>query len=662
VRPSPRPARLEKLLRDGQAFLTRGQASSARNRLREAAKLAPHDARARFLLGGALLACGEADQARIELEAADALAPGAPEILANLGLARQQSGARDEAIETFRRALALSPGEPGIRLNLANALIDARRADEALALLAPAQGPAACALLLARAQALLELERPEEALAAAEEAARLEPDSNDTITARFTAMGRAGRYLEAIALAETIVARGDPLGNALTSVAAYRARMGDQAAAVAAIERAIARAGGEAAAPVQNLRFRAFRALYLDPENAARNGALHRAFGRAQEAVRPLPAPAVAAGPPRPPRIGFVSADFRRHSVASFLAGPLAALDRDRVGIFAYSNVEREDDVTARFRRSTHGWRDVHRRAPDAVARDIRADGIDVLFDLSGLTAGDRLDVFARKPAPVQITWLGYPYSTGLTRMDWRIGDPVSDPADMPRDDHTEKILRLRHFLCYAPLDPVAPPAPARPARREPAFGAFNNPEKYDDATLAQWRRVFARLPSARLVMRQYAFRFADVRDAWRARMAGIGLPPDRLDIAPYDEATPAASFAIHDDVDVCLDPLGYNGTTTTCQALWMGVPVIVVAGRAHAARVGASIMAAAGLPEFVARDADDAVEKIVSLAADGPRLAEYRRSLRDRVAANALCDAAGFARDFEAAIESVLRDPRARS
>lgn len=649
-------SRYEKLLSDGQGFLSRGQYPSARNRFRDAAKLDPRDPRGHFLLGATLLAAGEAQEALRALESADALAPGNVEILGNLGLAQCQSGDRAQGSITLRRALTLRPDDPGLRLNLANALIDDDRAGEALPLLEAAFGPAACAILLARSQALLALDKPNAALAAARDAARIEPESADTINALFKAYEHAGRLHEAIREAERLVARGDPLKTALSGIATCHARMGDQAAAVATIERAITAAGGEAYSPPEQLRFRAFRALYLDIENAAANGAYHRAYGAMLERTRPLSVPAISRDPTRPLRVGFVSPDFRRHAVMSFFLAAIPALDHAQFRLFAYANVDKPDDATARVRDAIADWRDIHKKSADVIVKTIREDGIDILVDLAGLTAGERLDVFARKPAPVQITWLGYPYSTGLKRMDWRIGDPVSDPPAIARDDHTEKMLLLKHFLCFAPIDPV-PEALPRTIDGPPVFGAFNNPEKYDAATLAQWSAIMARIPAARLLLRQYAFRFADVRDAWIKRFGDVGIAADRIDIAPYDDKIPAASFAIHDEVDLCLDPLGYNGTTTTCQALWMGVPVIVTPGRAHAARVGASIMAAAGLPEFVARDEADAVEKIAALAQDRARLAEYRRTLRNRLQASPLCDAAGFARDFEDKLRFAWRE-----
>lgn len=644
--------RYEKLLIDGQGFLARGQIASARNRFRDAVRLAPADARAHFLLGTALLAEKDAAGARLALAAADARAPGNPEVLANLGLAQAQDGDRAAGIATLRRALELRPGEPGIKLNLAGVLVDEGRAQEALDLLRDIDESReiACAVRLARSQALLALDRPSEALTAADAAASLEPDSPDVRHARFLALQRMGCYRSAVELARTL-----PGPEAALSAASCLARMGDARDAFETLDRAIRLAGGPAHAPVAMLQARAMRTIYdfgADPVRAAR---AHRDHGARLESAREFARHANSRDPERRLRVGFVSADFREHSVMCFFLEPLARFDRARIEPFLYSGVPEPDAITGRVRALASGYRDIRKLDADAAARAVREDAIDILIDLAGLTAGTRLDVFARRPAPVQATWAGYPYTTGLARVDLRLVDPVSDPPGEEEAGYTEKLVRLRHFLCFRPLVDTPAPAP-RDGAGPIVFGAFNNPEKIDPPTVAHWAEVLKRCAGSRLVMRQSWLRFSDVRDAWRARFVSAGLAEDRLDFGPFVEG-PGASYAIHDEVDICLDPLGYNGTTTTCQALWMGVPVIVTPGHAHAARVGASLMAAAGLPEFVARDPDDAIARIASLAADRPRLAAYRRTLRERVAASALCDAGAFARDFEAKLRLAWRE-----
>jgi protein O-GlcNAc transferase len=650
---SGRAPRQDKLIADGQAFLARGQLSSARNRFRDAAKLAPDDPRGHFFLGAVLLAENDADGALPALRAASTLAPDNPDVAANLGLALAGTGDRAGAIAALRQALARKPGHPGFKVNLANVLIDERRYADALAELADAGDSSD--VLLVRSQALVLLDRPAEALAAAEAALALEPDSPEALVAKRAALRHADRVRETLAICRRLIARGDPSREAYLVGATNLVGLADREGAKRMLADAIAAYGGPETVPVEVLQAQGFRLVGDDPKDTAEIGRLHRAAARRLEHVPAFERFENSPDPERRLRVGFVSGDFRRHAVMEFLTGPLAAFDRARLDIHLYSNVVDADVMTERARAAADGFRDIHKIPAAQVAQTIRADHIDVLVDLSGHTIGNRLDVFARRPAPVQITWLGYPYSTGFKRIRWRLTDEIADPPDRPRDDYSERLIRLDRFLCYGTRDDLAPARP-RPESGPPVFGSFNNIEKYDDPTLAHWAAILARCPGSRLVVRQRPMRAAEIREAWRDRFVALGIAADRLDFAPFGDL-PNAQYAIHDDVDICLDPLGYNGTTTTCTALWMGVPVIVVPGEGHAARVGASLMAAARLPEFVAADPEEAIERIVALAQDRPRLAEYRRTLRDRVRASPLCDAAGFARDFEEKLRFAWRD-----
>ncbi len=646
-------ARYEKLLLDGQAFMARGQYASARNRFRDAAKLFPRDPRGHFLLGTVLLAEKDGSGARAALEVALRLAPDNVEVEANLGLALAECGDRIGARGLLERALRARPGDPGICVNLANVLIDLGEAQAALDLLAGLNGTVE--VLLARGQALIELGRPAQALEEAQQALALEPNAPDIVNAKRIALQRLGRWREALTLAERLATMGDPTGEAYLSIATIQAGLGDIPGATATLDKAIAAAGGPNACPVPLLQMRAIRLFYVDGGAGDVAAQLHAAAGARIESVPAFDHFDNRRDPDKPLKIGFVSPDFRAHSVMSFLLGPLAAFDRSRVSIHLYANVRTPDRITARARELAQGYRDIFKVPAIEVAKTVRADGIDVLIDLAGHTADNRLDVFARRPAPVQMTWLGYPYSTGMRRIRWRLTDAIADPNDQSRRDYSERLMRLERFLCFTPREAIGP-ASARPPG-PPVFGSFNNLDKYDDASLDLWARALTRTPGSRLIVRQPALRFAEVRETWILRFAARGIESDRLDLAPFDDSRPNAQFTIHDQVDLCLDPLGYNGTTTTCQALWMGVPVIVTPGRAHAARVGASIMAAAGLPEFVACDEADAAEKIVALAQDRARLAEYRRTLRSRLQASPLCDAAGFARDFEDKLRFAWRE-----
>lgn len=614
--------RLQKTLSAGHIFLGRGQLSSARNKFRDAIKLAPDDPRGHFFLGAVLLAQNNAAQALPALRDADRLAPNNVDVVSNLGLALSGIGDKTAARAALERAVAMRPDDDRIKVNLANVLIDLEP-EAALELLSGVRG--SCDALLARAHALIVLDRAAEALELTRTARALEPDSPDIIDAERVALQKLGRF-------------------------------GDTKTVLDALDSTIAAFGGDDAAPVELLSVRASRRIYLDGGASVSTQNCHRAAGRRFDALRSVEDFERAPDPERRLRVGFVSPDLREHSVMNFLLAPLAAFDRERISTHLYANVRKPDGITERAKRLAESHLDISRMDAETTARQIRKDGIDILIDLAGHTNANRLDVFGHRPAPLQMTWLGYPFSTGMKRVQYRLSDPIADPPDLPRPGYTERFLHLDHFLCFAPL---SAPAPARPREGNApiVFGAFNNFDKYDDGTLRFWARVMDRLPNTSLIVRQRQFGDAQTRDIWRKRLAANGFDPQRVDLGPFDDSRPDAHFTIHDEVDICLDPLIYNGTTTTCNALWMGVPVVVVAGEPHAARVGASIMAAAGLPEFVARDEADAVEKIAALAQDRARLAEYRRTLRNRLQASPLCDAAGFARDFEAKLRMVWRE-----
>lgn len=620
---SGQAARFNKLLAGGQNFLARGQLSSARNRFREAAALAPHDPRGHFFLGAALLALGNPMEALPALRNADRLASDNADIATNLGLALAGSGDTAAARAALERAAALRPQDSRIKINLANVLMDSGAAKQALEVLMNA-GDSVDALL-ARAQALIALDRPAEALDMARAAGALAPGSADVAETERVARRKLGAF-------------------------------GNIADSITAAEEAVAAAGGEAHAPVEILSLRATRLLYFDGGMGVRTQSAHLVAGQRRETTRAFEGPARRSESERALRVGFVSPDLRAHSVMNFLLGPLAAFDAERLAIHLYSNAPQPDRVTERAQALAQGYLDIRPMDAESTARRIRDDGINILIDLAGHTGGNRLDVFGYRPAPIQMTWLGYPFSTGMKRVQYRLTDRVADPPDLARPGYTERFLYLNHFLCYAPLDAQEPPKP-RSGDAPLVFGALNNLDKYDSGTLRLWARTMARLPDSRLIVRQRDLLHGQTRDAWRDRLVEHGFDPQRIDLGPFDDSRPNAQFAIHDEIDICLDPLIYNGTTTTCNALWMGVPVIVVAGQPHAARVGASIMAAAGLPEFVARDEADAAEKIVALAQDRARLAEYRRTLRGRLQASPLCDAAGFARDFEDKLRFAWRE-----
>lgn len=361
--------------------------------------------------------------------------------------------------------------------------------------------------------------------------------------------------------------------------------------------------------------------------------------------------------PDRKLRVGYVSSDLRQHSVAYFLLSLLENHDQEQVHVTAYSNSAAVDDITKRIQSSVDAWCPIAGAPDDLVAAGIRNDRIDVLVDLAGHTAGHRLGVFAQKPAPIQITWLGYPGSTGLDAMDYRCSDPLADPPGDTRRYSSEQVLLLpRTTWCYLPLSgaPEVTPAPAL-NRAGVTFGSFNNFGKISPVTLDLWAEVLRRTPGSRLVLKNVGMGSLAAMERTREQFARRGIPVDRVEMLSQDQSL-LDHLRRYNDVDISLDTFPYHGTTTTCESLWMGVPAITLAGHNHASRPGPSLLHTVGLADLVAESPAEYVEKAVQLAGDVPRLAEIRAGLRGRMLESPLMDGQSFARDMEAAYRQVWR------
>jgi predicted O-linked N-acetylglucosamine transferase (SPINDLY family) len=368
------------------------------------------------------------------------------------------------------------------------------------------------------------------------------------------------------------------------------------------------------------------------------------------------------ANPPDPEkrlRIGYLSVEFREHLGAYFLPPLFEAADRGRFEIVCYSILPdaHADAYTARFKAQADGWRTIGHLDDDALAAQIRADGIDILVDLAGHSGLNRLPMLARRPAPVQVTWLGYPNGTGMASVGYRIVDPVSDPIG-PTDAHAvETLVRLpAPFLCFRPpvSAPSVVPLPAG-ATGTVTFGSFNKLSKITDGTVALWAEVLRRVPDSRLLLKDRPLSDPGTAAMMRARFAAAGIDPARLDLVGFIRDA-AGHLGAYNRIDIALDPHPYNGTITTCDTLWMGAPLVTLAGGRHAARVGASLMTAIGLPELVAATPDHYVEIAAGLAGDLTRLMRLRMGLRERLRASALCDEARFMRNLETAYRLMWR------
>ena len=353
-------------------------------------------------------------------------------------------------------------------------------------------------------------------------------------------------------------------------------------------------------------------------------------------------------------RIGYVSADFRSHSLAYFIEPIWAHHDRGRFELFCYSNTRRTDDVTARLRSHTDHWRDITALSDEAAAALVSEDQIDILVDLSGHTADSRMLVFARQPAPLQLTYVGYPNTTGLAAMDYRISDVRMDPPGVSDAMYTESLLRMPHSLwCYRPPAgmPAVGPLPAL-QRGVTTFGSLHNFSKLNHKVLDVWARMLARNSTSELLIAGVPA--GETAARLRARFATHGIDPARLQLigkVDFDEY-----LKLYQRIDIGLDAFPYAGGTTTCESLWMGVPIITLAGNHGVSRAGVSLLTAVGLQELIADDSGRYIEIAVDLANSPHRLAEMRAGLRERLQRSPLMDEAGFTRDFEAALTGAFQ------
>jgi predicted O-linked N-acetylglucosamine transferase (SPINDLY family) len=357
--------------------------------------------------------------------------------------------------------------------------------------------------------------------------------------------------------------------------------------------------------------------------------------------------------PSRILRVGYVSPDFRENAVMVFMAPVLAHHDPAEVRVFLYGSVRRPDATTARIRTSSPAFRDISRLSDGAAAERIHADEIDVLVDLAGHLGEGRLPIFAQRPAPVQVTYMGYPNTTGLRAIDYRLTDAVADPPGEP-SYHVEELFRLpRGFSCYAPPveAPSVSPSPAL-ARGWVTFGSKHKIEKLNPSVVSLWARVLHEVPRSRILLYRHRLD-GEIREQVVQRFAAHGIAADRIDLR---NRMPDGRhhLAVYEEIDVSLDAFPWTGPTTACDALWMGAPVVTWSGARHAERMVASILASAGLGECVARSPDEYVAIAARLAADVDALAELRRGLRARVAASPLCDGPSFTRDLEAAYRAM--------
>jgi protein O-GlcNAc transferase len=624
--------------------------------IREAIRQKPSEPVYYDNLGKIFQAQGRAAQAAECFEAVIRCRPADAAALVNLGNSYYRLGRPDDAIACYRRALEQQPDCLDAWINLGHTLNQTGRSEEGIGWLRKAldRKPDCVEALLNLGAVLGDRGESEAAAALARRALSIKPDFAEAHHNLGVALRSQGRLSEAAAsYREALRLKGDRAETAsgLGVVLLEQGRLDEAAAAF----REALRIDPRFAVAHSNLLFCLNYFSDLDPSQIYTE---HLRWEKEQAAaLLPLRKPhANHPDPGRRLRIGYVSPDFRSHPVAHLFGPLLAAHDRRQFECFCYSSTLQPDAVTRSLQMLAGAWRDVHALTDEQLARLVREDGIDILVDLAGHTAGSRLRAFAAGPAPVQVTYIGYPNTTGLSAINYRITDAWADPVGA-EGFHSEELVRLPSgFFCYQPLSD-APPVADQPFYRSGVFtfGSFNNRSKITADVVAVWAAVLRQSSNCRLLLKAKALGDEGTRQELLRMFAAHGVEPGRIELAGVI-ANAASHLAEYGRVDLALDTFPYNGTVTTCEALWMGVPVVALAGRTHAARVGVSILSRIGLSEFVTGSIDEYIAGAVHWSANPGRLRELRAGMRERLVRSPLCGAALVARELEQAYRQMWR------
>lgn len=597
-----------------------GRLDEAEASYRRALQINPDYAEAHYNLGNLLKDLERLDESEASYRQALALKPDWAVAYNNLGAILQDLNRLDESAENLRLALRIKPDYAEAHYNLGKTLLNLRKLDQAVASFCRARelNPKHAETHAKLGDTFKELSWLDEAEASYRKALEINPDSILTQCALGNVLYELNRLDEAMSIYRQVLDSQPDIAVIRSNLLFFHNLLANRPPSHYLAE---ARQYGQITADKVTTRFTEWSCA-MQPERL---------------------------------RIGFVSADLKNHPVGYFLESLLNHLDPNTVELIAYPASRKSDGLTARIKPRFSAWKPIVDLTDEDAARLIHSDGIHVLIDLSGHTLGNRLPVFSWKPAPVQVSWLGYFATTGVREIDYLLGDRHVSPAD--EENHfTEKIWQLPDsYLCFTEpdIDLDVAPLPAL-STGSITFGCFNNLTKMNDAVVAVWASILAAVPESRLFLKTMLMKDSSTRKVTLERFSRHGIPAERLIL---ESASPRAELlAAYHRVDIALDPFPYPGGTTSVESLWMGVPVITKRGDRFLSHVGETIAHNAGLPDWVAVDDDDYIAKAVAHAADLNQLGTLRAGLRQQVLASPLLDAPRFARHFEEAILEIWK------
>lgn len=645
----------------GNANATLNRHDAACAAYKKAIELDPGFTDAYVALGCAFEELGQIDEAEASYRKALEISPNYAEVHRNLGRTLLAPGRQEEAIACFKRAIELQPGNAEVLLILGTAQKARGYLEAAQSSLMKAHeaSPENIEILLHLGDTCLELEQADHALACYRKVTEFDPKN----AVAFNNMGNVyfslGQFFEAEANYRRAVELKPDFSAAHGNLGCVMKDIGKPLESLKSLRRAIEIAPDDSTVRSNLL----FIGHLMEDKSPIELFEEAKAFGKiAAQKAKPATSWNNTPNSVRRLRVGFISGDLQFHPVGFFIEGVLHALKSRNSGeleVFAYANNARVDPATLRIKNHCDHWREIFGRMDNEIAEMIRQDEIDILIDLSGHTARNRLPVFAWKPAPIQVTWLGYFATTGMEAIDYLIADPWTLPGS-EEIYFTETIWRLPETrLCFTPPDVnvVIRPLPAL-SEQTITFGCFNNLNKMNDKVVATWARVLSEVPNSRLFLKaRQLYQSASpssspVREAVVKQFAGYGIESSRLVLEGPDVRE--NYFAAYNRVDIALDPFPYTGGTTTAEALWMGVPVLTLAGKDFLARQGVGLLTNAGLNDWVANDLDDYVARAVAHSKDIDKLSVLRFRLREQVLASPVFDASRFAMHFEAALRGM--------
>ncbi|MDA1090695.1 MAG: tetratricopeptide repeat protein [Proteobacteria bacterium] len=647
---------LQALIQKAAALHQAGRLSEAETLYRKALAADPENFDANHLLGIVLSQTGDLDAGIERLQKATAINSGLSEAWTNLGNALYKAGRVEDAENAFRRTLALDPVNLQALIPLSNALMALNKPEEAADHYrkALAIAPDSADVLNNLGNALQDLEQFEDAIDSYGQALAINPENADTWCNQGNAHLKLGRLTEAETNYRKALTRKPDYVEALNNLGNAMQNLGRIDEAVDSYHQALAIDPDYIPTHSNLLVTMPFLPRFSAAEVFAaskRAGATIEASIIGQTPLRHLNSP----DPDRPLNIGYLSPSMSMHVLAPYMEPVLQAHRRDRVSVHVYAHVPNPDETTLRLKRLADHWTFVHAMSDDQLAGKIIGDGIDILVDPMGHWDSNRLTVLARKPAPIQVSYLCQNMTSGLSAMDYIIADRWLNEGGAMQAFATEQVVELAsgfQVTSYTAETPIT--VPPSSANGFITFSSFNNPAKISDRCLGLWARVMARLPTARLLIKGQWLDLDVKRAIFLQRLDDHGIPAGRVDLRGFIPGPDHLSA--HNLCDIALDTAPFTGGRTTVDALWMGVPVVSLIGDTVTGRFSYSHLARVGVPELAAQSEDEYVEIAVALAEDSGRLGTYRRTLRESLRASPLFDAALHAGELEDAFRVMWR------